>query len=108
MGCAPHDPVMRRTEGSSELLSETNLQKRLNRILKKLSAATDMLFRTHSFRKGLATSVLEMAGVDVAQYVMGQKFKVFDTAASYTRRKYSQKDLTKVLGHCYRGRRGVL
>lgn len=108
LGCAPHDPVMRRTEGSSELLSETNLQKRLNRILKKLSAATDMLFRTHSFRKGLATSVLEMAGVDVAQYVMGQKFKVFDTAASYTRRKYSQKDLTKVLGHCYRGRRGVL
>ena len=102
-GRTPHDMVMCRTEGSNDVISLTNINKRLNRIMKKLSAATGKLFRTHSFRIGLATSIMDVASMDIAHDVLGHRD--FDTTASYNRRKYSQKDLSKALGSAYNARR---
>ena len=64
-GRATHELVMVRSEGSSELLSVTNLTKRLNRIMHKLSHKTKKWFRTHSFRIGLTTSLVETSGTHV-------------------------------------------
>lgn len=99
-GRAPHDLVMSRREGSKELLSVTNLTKRLNRIMRKLSSKTGKFFRTHSFRIGLTTSLVSAAGIEVARDIIGHKD--YGTTASYNRHRYTQKELKKALSAAYR------
>lgn len=99
-GRAPEDFVMSRTEGSPELLSVTNLTKRLNRVMRKLSEKTNKLFRTHSFRIGLTTSLASTAGLEIARGVIGHHD--FRTTASYNRHVYTQRERRKALGAAYR------
>ncbi|BEI31818.1 hypothetical protein BSKO_mt0070 (mitochondrion) [Bryopsis sp. KO-2023] len=72
-GRAPEDRVMVRFEGHADLLSITNLNKRLNRILKKASATAGKNFRSHSFRVGLTTALSEAAGPALAQQLLGHR-----------------------------------
>lgn len=99
-GRAPHEKVMSRSEGSQELLSISNLTRRLNRIMHKLSERTGKLFRTHSFRIGLTTSLVAKAGIEIARDIMGHKD--YGTTASYNRHTYTQTELSKALGAAYR------
>lgn len=94
------DRVMSRTEGGSELLSVTTLNKRLNRIMSRASGTTGKLLRTHSFRIGLTTSLVATSGIEVAQTILG--YSDFRTTATYNRHSYKQKELTKALGSAYK------
>ena len=83
---APEEAVMSRTEGSTSLLSITNLNKRLNRIME---SETGKIFRTHSFRIGLTTSLVATAGIEIARDIIGHRD--FRTTASYNRHRPSQR-----------------
>lgn len=102
-GRALNDFVITRAEDSKDLISLTNLKKRLNRILIQLSGITGKVFRTHSFRAGLATSILATAGIEIARDAL--TLRDLNTTNNYNSHKYSQEEVSKALGFAYKAKR---
>lgn len=96
MSCrSPSELVFSRVEGSSDLLSVTNLTKRINRILEWCSQALGRLLRSHSFRIGLTTAISASSGTDMARELVGHSD--IRTTASYSRHHFQQPEIRRAI-----------
>lgn len=88
------DPVIT-SEGSTIPLSRSYLTERLNLILKEAGKTCGKTLSSHSFRIGFTTAVIEQAGLDIAQKVVGHVN--IATTAVYTRRQINESDLQRIM-----------
>lgn len=74
-------------------MSREYLDKRLNTILKHVSKKTHKNIKTHSFRIGLTTALIEAVGIDVASKAIGHAD--IRTTEMYNRRTLTMNEITK-------------
>ena len=94
-------------KGKDKPLHTSNLDAKLNQILQVASKALKKHLRTHSFRIGLTTSIIEVAGVEAAQKVIGHAN--LSTTAVYNRMSYKEKDFSQLMkkGEQFRRNKGI-
>ena len=76
-------------EGGTEAINRDWLTKRVNKILKRVSALLSRKVTSHSFRIGKTTDLIEVAGIVNAQALIGHKD--IQTTAIYNRSKLTEK-----------------
>lgn len=85
----------------THVMTREYLDKRLNNILKHVSTKTNKNIKTHSFRIGLTTALIETVGVHAASIVMAHES--INTTLLYERRALNMNEITKsqTLAHKY-------
>lgn len=94
-------------KGKKQTLDPSNLDKKLNHILKQTSKVLKKNLKTHTFRIGLTTSLIEVAGIEAAQKVIGHAN--LTTTAVYNRAQYKEKDFKRLMkkGESFRRNKGL-
>ena len=87
--------VFTQTYDSEKTLSRITLTVRINKILKESSKASHKKLSSHSFRIGLTTALIETAGIDIAQAMIGHKD--IATTAVYSRRTFDAKQANDIM-----------
>lgn len=87
--------VFTQTYDSEKTLSRITLTGRINKILKESSKASHKKLSSHSFRIGLTTALIETAGIDIAQAMIGHKD--IATTAVYSRRTFDAKQANDIM-----------
>ena len=82
-------------KGKGKPLHTSNLDEKLNQILEVASKVLKKHLRTHSFRIGLTTSIIEVGGVEAAQKVIGHAN--LTTTAVYNRMNSKEKDFLRLM-----------
>ena len=90
-------------KGKREPLDNSNLDKKLNQVLSETSKVLRKNLKTHSFRIGLTTSLIEVAGVEAAQKIIGHSN--LTTTAVYNRAHYKEKDYLRLMRKAEKFRR---
>ena len=89
--------------GKKEALYPENLDRKLNQVLKHTPKVVKKNLKTHSFRVGLTTSLIEVGGIEVAQKIIGHSNLA--TFAVYNRTHYKEKDFLRLMNKAEKFRR---
>ena len=76
-------------------LYPSNLDNKLNQVLRDTSKVVKKNLNTHSFRIGLTTSLIEVGKVEVAQKII--IYANLTTTAVYNRAQYKEKDFSRLM-----------
>ena len=90
-------------KGKRKVLHSAQLTEKLNKVLRHASKTVRKNLKTHTFRIGLTTSIIEVDGIEAAQRVIGHANLA--TTAVYNRTQYKEKDFLRVMSKVERFRR---
>ena len=89
--------------GKREPLQASNLDSKLNQVLRHSSKALKKDLKTHSFRIEITTSLIEVAGIEAAQKII--VYSNLTTTAVYNRAQYKQNLYVRLMKKVERFRR---
>ena len=84
-----------RSEASDRRCHRVHFTNSLNKILREVGKKLHKKLRTHSFRIGLVTSLIERYGIDSAKQIIGHNF--IGTTEQYNRRVLRGADVSRML-----------
>ena len=95
-------------KGKEKPLYASNLDRKLNQVLKHTCKVVKKNLKTHIFRIEITTSLIEVGGIEAAQKIIGHSN--LTTTAIYNRTHYKEKDFLSLMKKAekFRKEKGVL
>ena len=90
-------------KGKKQPLQTSNLDAKLNQVLRHTSKVVKKNLKTHSFRIGLTVTLIQYGGVEGAQKVIGHSN--LTTTAVYNRTHYKEKEFYSLMKRVEKFRR---